>query len=763
MNLRCHCDHCPNSTCITPQNGLCWGQLSLDKNGEIEEKFNCLRQDSRFLQTLICDPAAATVKTSNTILKCCNSTDYCNQKDGFLPPAKEAKRILLQAQASSKNQLYLLRNPDSEKQASDHGYTLPTTESPHLVRQHKPLGIFLEQFSTLPLELKVIFIILSGLLLIIAIALAQHGFSKRRRQQRSSRWNGQGHHCDEDYSENSSAKVNSEAGVYDTNSMASREPLINGSAPNPLANKSTANNLLVDPNPLGGPWMREDSHTITMSLGCRKRAFMHDTSSGSGSGQAYLSQRSIAHDISLLEVVGRGYFGVVWRGEYKGQPVAVKIFAAMAEPSWRREAEIYQTTLLHHKNILGFIATDKRNDSTMTGFWLVTDYYPMGSLFDFLRRSSLSMLDALRMAFSISNGLSHLHSEIFGTQGKPSIAHRDLKSKNILVKNDGTCCIADLGMAVRYCSVSGAVDAPKNTRLGTRRYLAPEILMNRLNLMDFETVKAADVYAMGLVMWEILRRTCYAQPSYTAGSVPKLDNSQQPEHRISPQLDSPEVQIEYCSSVKEQPASSTAQTSSIKPISPCPISNPEFSSIHMPSPVLNNEPIASTSQAEMGQRPERPKHDRQQHIANNNEPRAVETPSEPDSSLPTKQLDESDEDSDYYYRRSFEESCTNLNQFAEEEDPTQELAFVCDPYEAPYQRYVSADPSASEMREVVCVQKKRPPPSKRWIKFRVMREYTTLMRECWAENPRARLTALRVRMSLGNLGREYFNVNMEYD
>lgn len=34
--------------------------------------------------------------------------------------------------------------------------------------------------------------------------------------------------------------------------------------------------------------------------------------------------------------------------------------------------------------------------------------------------------------------------------GKPSIAHRDIKSKNILVKKNGTCCIADLGLAVRY-------------------------------------------------------------------------------------------------------------------------------------------------------------------------------------------------------------------------------------------------------------------------------------------------------------------------
>ena len=34
--------------------------------------------------------------------------------------------------------------------------------------------------------------------------------------------------------------------------------------------------------------------------------------------------------------------------------------------------------------------------------------------------------------------------------GKPAIAHRDIKSKNILVKKNGCCCIADLGLAVRY-------------------------------------------------------------------------------------------------------------------------------------------------------------------------------------------------------------------------------------------------------------------------------------------------------------------------
>ena len=41
-----------------------------------------------------------------------------------------------------------------------------------------------------------------------------------------------------------------------------------------------------------------------------------------------------------------------------------------------------------------------------------------------------------------------------GNQGKPAIAHRDMKSKNILVKADNSCCIGDLGLAVTHQQVS---------------------------------------------------------------------------------------------------------------------------------------------------------------------------------------------------------------------------------------------------------------------------------------------------------------------
>ena len=56
----------------------------------------------------------------------------------------------------------------------------------------------------------------------------------------------------------------------------------------------------------------------------------------------------------------------------------------------------------------------------------------------------------IALAHSAASGISHLHTEIAGTRPKPAIAHRDIKSRNILVKRDLTCAIADFGLAVRF-------------------------------------------------------------------------------------------------------------------------------------------------------------------------------------------------------------------------------------------------------------------------------------------------------------------------
>ncbi|XP_038071354.1 TGF-beta receptor type-1-like isoform X2 [Patiria miniata] len=234
---------------------------------------------------------------------------------------------------------------------------------------------------------------------------------------------------------------------------------------------------------------------------------LHNTAtSSSGSGLPLLVQRTIARQITLVDCIGKGRYGEVYKGRWRGEHVAVKIFSSREERSWFREAEIYQTVMLRHENILGFIAADNKDSGMVTQLLLVTDYMENGSLFDFLNMTTIDTAGMIRLAYSTANGLAHLHVEIVGMQGKPAIAHRDLKSKNILVKRNGQCAIADLGLAVRHDSERDTVDIAPNNRIGTKRYLPPEVLDDTINVNHFEAFKRADVYSLGLVFWEIARR-----------------------------------------------------------------------------------------------------------------------------------------------------------------------------------------------------------------------------------------------------------------
>ncbi|CAF0798499.1 unnamed protein product [Rotaria sordida] len=236
-----------------------------------------------------------------------------------------------------------------------------------------------------------------------------------------------------------------------------------------------------------------------------------------------LMQRTLARQITLEEIIGAGRYGSVHRGKWREDHVAVKIFSANDERSWLREIDIYQTVCLRHENILGYIAADNKDASTYTQLWLVTEYHENGSVYDYLMTHTITIPILIKMMLSIASGLCHLHMPIDSTNGKVALAHRDLKTKNILVKKDLSCCIADLGLAVKevrsrpQCRkdplVSNTsnqehvdIDIQANSRVGTQRYMAPEVLDGTLNDRSFESFKAADIYALGLVYWEILRR-----------------------------------------------------------------------------------------------------------------------------------------------------------------------------------------------------------------------------------------------------------------
>lgn len=66
----------------------------------------------------------------------------------------------------------------------------------------------------------------------------------------------------------------------------------------------------------------------------------------------------------------------------------------------------------------------------------------------------------------------HLHEVIPGKslseRSKPSIAHRDFKSKNVLLKSDMSACIADFGLALVFEPGKSCGDT--HGQVGTRRY-----------------------------------------------------------------------------------------------------------------------------------------------------------------------------------------------------------------------------------------------------------------------------------------------------
>ncbi|XP_018648427.1 protein kinase [Schistosoma mansoni] len=223
--------------------------------------------------------------------------------------------------------------------------------------------------------------------------------------------------------------------------------------------------------------------------------------SGSGSGLPFLVQRTVARHIRLTMCIGKGRFGEVWKATCQGETVAVKIFSSRDEASWARETEIYNTGLLRHPNLLAYYASDMISRGGCTQLWLITAYHANGSLHDFISHRSLKIQDGLRLASSIAAGLAFLHTEIKGLHAKPSIAHRDLKSKNVLVMNDMTACIADLGLALVNLQNPPIGQAFLNL---SSSMLSSGVISHHLS---FEVYQAADIYAMALVFWELARCT----------------------------------------------------------------------------------------------------------------------------------------------------------------------------------------------------------------------------------------------------------------
>lgn len=63
------------------------------------------------------------------------------------------------------------------------------------------------------------------------------------------------------------------------------------------------------------------------------------------------------------------------------------------------------------------------------------------------------------------------------------------------------------GLAVIHSQSHDYLDVGNNPRVGTKRYMAPEVLDETIRMDVFESYKQTDIWALGLVFWEITRRT----------------------------------------------------------------------------------------------------------------------------------------------------------------------------------------------------------------------------------------------------------------
>ena len=185
--------------------------------------------------------------------------------------------------------------------------------------------------------------------------------------------------------------------------------------------------------------------------------------------------------VELLEIKARGRFGCVWRARLLDAIVAVKVFPPGDRQSWLTEREFYRLAQVgRHDNVLHFIGTRQQQCAASfpvsgngfpiggngfpssavnvgvglgspTAYWLITDYHDRGSLYDYLKSNVISIAELARIATSLSSGVAFLHAVVPAVDGqceKPSVAHRDIKSRNVLLKQDLTACVSDFGLAL---------------------------------------------------------------------------------------------------------------------------------------------------------------------------------------------------------------------------------------------------------------------------------------------------------------------------
>ncbi len=204
-----------------------------------------------------------------------------------------------------------------------------------------------------------------------------------------------------------------------------------------------------------------------------------------------MSEQIVAHRYRLLEQLGRGGMGVVWRArdERLGRDVALKVLhswvADDAELRERFDREASALARLEHPNVVRLYDVLEDRGQTV----LVLELVEGDGLHHLVAGRVLGWDDARRYCGPVAAGLAHAHAR--------GVVHRDLTPSNVLVeRGTGRVVVTDFGLARL---VRSSTSAPVSGVLaGTPEYWAPEQATGE------PTGPATDLYALGCILFHLL-------------------------------------------------------------------------------------------------------------------------------------------------------------------------------------------------------------------------------------------------------------------